>query len=77
MVKTTTQGGAMIKEYLIETTTIEDTVISRVITNDPNYWLTKVGVVTIHEIDRGNYYLCEIPSNTRKCVFRPCEKKRS
>ena len=55
MVKTTTQGGAMIKEYLIETTTIEDTVISRVITNDPNYWLTKVGVVTIHEIDRGNY----------------------
>jgi hypothetical protein len=45
----------MIKEYLIETTTINDTVISRVITNDPDYWLTKIGVVIIHEINRGNY----------------------
>lgn len=57
--KTPKEGNKMIKEYLVETRLDQDimvTSISRVITNDPEYWFAKDKTVVIEEVNQGSYH---------------------
>ena len=69
--KTPKEGKKMIKEYLVNTILLEDEQddmarrddkfchvysVSRVITNDPEYWFKKDNTTVIEEVDRGGYH---------------------
>ena len=60
--KTPKEGNKMIKEYLVESILLDDEgeggswSVSRVITNDPEYWFKKDSTVVIEEVNRGGYH---------------------
>lgn len=71
IINTPKEGNNMIKEYLVETILLSDVQdeiaskdkmyahkysVSRVITNDPEYWFKHDNTVVIEEVNRGGYH---------------------
>lgn len=52
----TPSGGGTMKEYLVEMTINGARSISRMVTNEPEYWLQADNAVVIEEVNRGGYH---------------------